>query len=242
MYGVPNRADAASDPGAGPQQPLGRIAGGDAYHYLVGYRRGFQPFSLAVLRGLGPDFVGNGPKRKLAQRRQIADTKEIGQGLLDLVRLIDLALPEPRAEFLDRDIDINDFVGALEKAVGDGFAHGDASRAQDRVVQGLEVLDVDGSHNMNPGIEQVEHILESLSVLGAGNVCMGQLVDDADFGLASNDGVDVHLFQDDAAVFDLGAWNDHQIPDLGPRVGPPIGFNEADYEVKALAAQQVGVL
>src|SRR5262249_29450168 len=170
------------------------------------------------------------------------DAKEISKGLFDLLRLIDFALLQACAELLYSDIYVDDLVGPFEKAVRNGLAHGDASRPQYCIVESLEVLDIDGSHYMNTCIEQIQDILIPLSVFGTGNISVGQFIDYTDVRFASNDGFDVHLLKNNAAVFDLAARNHFEISDLGFGVGPAIGLDETDYQVKALAAQQVSVL
>ena len=108
--------------------------------------------------------------------------------------------PQARAQLVHRHVDVDHFVGALEKAVGDGFADDGVGGAVDRVVQRFKVLDVDGGHHVDAGIEQLQHIFVALAVLAAGHVGVRQLVHDHGVGMAGEDRVHVHLFQLDAAI------------------------------------------
>ena len=93
-----------------------------------------------------------------------------------------------------------------------------------------------------PGVEQVEHVLVPLLVPAAGCVGVRELVDDAHLRLASEDGVDIHLFEHDAAVFDLALRDDLEIANLGLGVGATVGLDEPDDDVDAFAAEGVGIL
>ena len=121
----------------------------------------------------------------------------------DLLRRIDLPGLEPLEQILDGQIEVHDLVGLLEEAVGDGLAHRHAGVARHQIVEALEVLDVERADDVDAGVEQLEHVLVALAVAAAGHVGVRHLVDDRDLRLARQDGVEVHLLDDDAAVLDL---------------------------------------
>ena len=112
-------------------------------------------------------------------------------------------LPEPGAQRIDRDVDVDDLIGALEDEVGHGLANLDARGARDGVVERFEVLDVDGGDDGDARIEQREHILIAFGVRRAGSVGMGEFVDDRDRGPAGEHGVEVHLCERHAAIRNL---------------------------------------
>jgi hypothetical protein len=65
------------------------------------------------------------------------------------------------------------------------------------------VLDVDGGDHVDPRRQQLLHVLPALGVAGAGDVGVGELVHQGDLGVSGEDGVDVHLGEDAAAVLQL---------------------------------------
>src|SRR5262249_24472232 len=75
-----------------------------------------------------------------------------------------------------------------------------------------------------------------------GDIGMSELIDDADFRVARNDGIDIHFFEYDAAVFDLAARHYLEISNLVFGVLASIGLDESDHDIKALPAHQVSIL
>ena len=179
---VPVGGEAAGDAGADAQQAFHAGAGREADHDLLRDGGLLEPLSAAIFRGGGAHLLGGGAQGEFAQHIEIALAEEVGQGLLDFFGGIDFSLAETVAQLVDGDVDVDDFVGAAEQAVGDGFANDRAGGAGDGVVERLKVLDVDGGHDVDAGVEQFEHIFVALAVARAGNVGVGQLVDDAQVG------------------------------------------------------------
>ena len=83
----------------------------------------------------------------------------------------------------------------------------------DGVVQRLEMLDVDGGHHTDAGVEQLQDVLIALLVPAARRVGVCELVDDAERRLSRENGVEVHLLEHDAAIVDLSPGNDFEIAD-----------------------------
>ena len=105
------------------------------------------------------------------------------------------------------------------------------------------MLDVDGGHDVDAGVEQLQHVFVALAVLAAGNVGVGQLVDDDGMGMAGEDGVHVHLFQVDAAIGNHALGNDFEIADAGLGLLAPVRLDQADDDIDALLVlMQVGVV
>ena len=90
--------------------------------------------------------------------------------------------------------------GYAHDAVGNALADVDAGRGADDVLHALEVLHVHRGHHGDAGGEDLLDVLPALLVLRAGRVRVRQLVDDDDVGPALQDGVEVHLLDDDVAV------------------------------------------
>ena len=122
-----------------------------------------SPSRVAVFLRLAGLIGGELAQCELAQRRQVAFAEEVRERLLDLGGIVDLALPQSGAERLDRDVHVDDLVGALEDPVGNRLPHPDAGGRRDRVVQRLDVLDVDRGNDVDAGVEQLENVLDTAS-------------------------------------------------------------------------------
>ena len=73
------------------------------------------------------------------------------------------------------------------------------------------MLDVERGVDVDPGGEQLLHVLLALGMAGAGDVGVGELVDQDERGPAREDGVDVH-FVEDGLIFDAPARDVLQPP------------------------------
>ncbi len=99
----------------------------------------------------------------------------------------------PAAQGLRGHVDQFDLVGPADHLVGDGLALRDAGDLPDDVVQRLQVLDVDGGDDVDPGGQQLVHVLPAPGVAPAGDVGVGELVHQRHGGPAGEDRVGVHL-------------------------------------------------
>ena len=99
------------------------------------------------------------------------------------------------------------------------------------------MLHVDGGEDVDVGVEEEEDVFVALGVAAAGDVAVGELVDENDLGFALEDGIDVHLLEERALVFDLAGGD---VFELGGEFGgafAAVGFDDADDDVfTALAA------
>src|SRR5262245_39499250 len=152
--GVPVRGQPPGDARSDSQQLLGAAARGDADHHFFGNGGRLQALAPAVFMRLLALVFGSLAQRQLAQRREVAFSKEIGQRLLDLLDSIDFALAQPGAQRVYRDVDVDYLVGAAQEAVGNRLAHLDAGDARHHVVERFDVLDVDGRDDRNARVEQ----------------------------------------------------------------------------------------
>ena len=156
--------------------------------------------------------------------------------------LVHLSLAQAGLELLHSHIDVHDFIRTIEERIGNRLAHADTRDATDRIVQRFEMLDIHGGEHTDAGNEQVEHVLVALLAPTARGIGVGELVDDAHLWLACEDRVDIHLFEHDAAVLDLAFRNDLEVAYLRVGVGAPVGLDEPDDDVNALAAEGVRIL
>jgi len=172
-----------------------------------------------------------------AEGDEVAAAKEVGEGALGTVDGVDVAAAHAGDEGFGGEVGDDDFVGAIEDPVGNGFADGDAGEALDAWGQAFDVLDVDGGEDVDVGFEEEEDVFVALGVARAGDVAVGELVDEDDLRAAVEDRVDVHLVEEGAFVIDLAGGN---VFELGGELGgafAAVGFDDADADVfSALAA------
>jgi hypothetical protein len=104
----------------------------------------------------------------------------------------------------------------------------------DLVSDALQVLDVDGGDDVDPGGEDLQDIFPALVVpAGARHVRVGELVHQGDLGVATQHGVEVHLLQATAPVVHHRARDDLQVADH--LLGQPaaVTLDEPDHDIGA---------
>src|SRR5262249_19851762 len=99
------------------------------------------------------------------------------------------------------------------------------------------MLDVHRGDNVDALLEQKQHVLPALAVASARHVGVRELVDDGDLWPAMHNGVDVHLLERDAAVFDFLPRYDFEIADLRLCLRAPVRLDEADDNVHAASPE-----
>ena len=141
---------------------------------------------------------------------------------------------QPLLERLGRQVDEHDLVGLVEDAVGERLAHAHAGQLEDRVVEALEVLDVDRRDDVDPGGEDLVDVLVALLVAHPGRVRVRELVDQRELGRARDHRVDVHLLELELA--ERAAQARHDLEPLGERgrLRPVVRLEVADHDVAAL--------
>ena len=88
-----------------------------------------------------------------------------------------------------------------------------------------------------PASSNSSHVLVALLVPAAGDIAVGELVDDAELRFARDDRVEVHLLEHDAAVVDAAPGNHLEIAELRLGVGAAVGLDEPDDHVDAFATE-----
>src|SRR5262245_25728050 len=78
-------------------------------------------------------------------------------------------------------------------------------------------------------------------MLRPGDIRMRQLINNRYLGPAGDDGVNIHLPERDATVFDLAHWNAFQVADHRLGVGAPVSLHERYDYVHALFLEVMGV-
>ena len=84
-----------------------------------------------------------------------------------------------------------------------------------------------GADDVDAGVPDDLHVLPALLARRAGHVRVGQLVDERHGGLAGEDGVRVHLLDDDAAVLDAAAGHDLESLEQRAVRGSAVRLHEA---------------
>ena len=132
---------------------------------------------LHVLEQLLVDALGRAPQGQLAQGREVGGREIVLERALGLLGNVDLAFLEALDQVVGRQVDELDGVGAVEDGVGHGLAHAHARDLRHDVVQALDVLDVDGGVDVDAGVQQLLDVLVALGMPAAGDVGVGELVD-----------------------------------------------------------------
>ena len=132
-------------------------------------------------------------------------------------------------------IDQLDSVGAIEDRVGHRLAHAHARDLRDDVVQALDVLDVDRGVDVDAVLEQLLDVEIALRMPAARRVGVRELVDKHDLRPTGDDGVEVHLLQPPALVFDALARNDFEPLQQRLRLLAAMRLDDADDDIVAVA-------
>ncbi len=195
----------------------------------------------AVLLEVLVDTVGDPQERQFAQRGEVAGAEVVGQGGVELVRLVYVAVGHAAAQRLGRHVDQLDLVGAADDLVGYGLPLPYAGYRLDDVAEGLQVLDVDRGDDVDARLEQFLDVLPALGVARSGDVGVGEFVDEGDGGTAFEDRVDVHLGEDRGAVLDRAARDVLQTVQHHFGARPVVVPGEGDHAVGAALDPAVGL-
>ena len=184
----------------------------------------FQPFV---------DPVGEPQQRQFAQRREIAFAKIAGQGRIDLVGGVDVAVGHPAAQRMRAHVHEFDRIGLADHFVRHSLALAGAGDRFDDVVERFEVLNVDRGDDADAGVEEFLDVLPALFVFGAGDVGVGEFVNECDAGFARKDCRQVHLGLHRVAIVKCATGDDFEVGDLVLGMGAVVGLDEAHDYIRA---------
>ena len=222
------------DPRGPPDQRLALRAAGERHHHpLPGLPGALDLVLGAVALQALVHLVGQPEQGQLAQRGEVPGAEVVGEGRVDLLRRVDVPVRHPAAQRLGRHVDHLDLVGRADDGVRHGFPLRHAGDLLDHVVEGFQVLDVDGGDHVDPGVEHLLDVLPALLVARAGNVGVRQLVHQRDFRVAGEHRVQVHLFERRAAVLQLGPGDDFQAVEQRDGLRAPVRLGEPHHDVGA---------
>ena len=168
------------------------------------------------------DAVGEPGERKLAQRGQVAGPEVVGERRVDPLGRVHVAAGEAVAQRGGGEIDQLKLVGATNDLVGNRFALLHGRDLLDDVIERLEVLDVQGRDDADPGLEQLLDVLPALLVARAGHVGVRELVDERDLRPPGEHGIDVRLLELPVPVAELSARDEFERPDLLGRLAATV--------------------
>lgn len=139
----------------------------------------------------------------------------------------------PPTQPLGRHVDEFDLIGAAHHLVGDGLPLRHIGDPLDDVVEGFQVLDVDGGDDIDAGGEDLLDVLPALGVPSAGHVGVSEFVDECHLRASAQQSVEVQLAELRAPVEVCGRGKDLQAlePLLGER--PLVAFHGGSYDVDA---------
>ena len=130
-------------------------------------------------------------------------------------------------------IDDLDLFGATNDGVRNGLLLVDAGDLLHHVVDRLQVLDVHGGDYINARVQQRVDVLPPLLVRTARHVRVRELVYQRHGWVSGQHGIEVHLFQQRAAIFVRGAWNHLEVPQLGLGERSTVGLHVRNDDVGA---------
>ena len=128
-------------------------------------------------------------------------------------------------------VDDLDLFRATEEAVGDGLALRDPGDLLDNIVEGFDVLDVEGGHHVDPRGEELFDVLPPFVVLRARRVGVRELVDKRDLGATIQHRLQVHLLERDAAMFDTCARDGRDSRSHRRRCGAAVSLYNPDDDI-----------
>ena len=187
------------------------------------------------------DLVGQPQQGQLTQRGQVPGAEVVGQRRVDLLRRIDVAVRHPAPQRLRGHVDQLDLVGGAHHGIRERLPLRDAGDLLHHVVEGLEVLDVDGGDHVDAGVEQLLDVLPALLVTRSGHVGVRELVDQGDLRVTGQHGVEVHLLERGPPVGHQLPRDHLQAVDQHLGVRAPVRLGEGDHHFRAALGPPVAL-
>ena len=222
------------DAGRAAQQRVALPSAAEGHHdAFPGLPRHRDVMVGAVAVELLVDLVGQPDERDLAQGGEVADPEVVGQGGVDALTRVDVAVHYPPAQRLRGHVDQLDLVGPAHDLVGDGLLLRHPGDLLDDVVDRFQVLDVDGGDHGDAGVEQLLDVLPAFGVGAAGHVGVGELVDQRDLRMPGQHSLGVELGEARPPVGQHPPGDDLQAFEQLGDARPAVRFDEADDDVGA---------
>ncbi len=227
-------ADASGDACGTANQGLSSSDSGDADHDpFAGLPRVGDAMGVEVAVQRLFDAVRQPQQGELSESRQVARTEVVAHRRVDSLGRVDVAVRQTPTDRFGCHVDQFELIGVADDLVGDRLALSRAGDAGDDVVQRFEVLDVHGRDHVDAGVEQLFDVLPPLLVLRSRSVGVRVLVDENDLRASRQDGIEIQLLQNGAAILDLPQWDDLQVADLSCGLVATVRFDDADHHIGA---------
>ena len=162
MYGQPRTFQTVGHASGPANQRFGKRTGADRNEQTMARfpRSGRGLRAMKFLRVLA-DVVGDQTQDQFAQRGKVRLAKEVRSRSSGAVGHIDLALLQSLDQFCRRQVHQFDRSG-IEGTVGNSFANFRAGDLPHRIGAALNMLNIERGEHINPGLEQLPHVLPAL--------------------------------------------------------------------------------
>ena len=198
---------------------------------LAGLPRTPDPVVVHVVLQRLVDLVGHPEQGELPEGGEVAGSEVVGERGVDPLGRVDVAVGHAATERLRRHVDQLDLLRGSDDGVRNGLVLLDAGDPLYDIVDRLEVLHVQCRDNGDTGLEQLVDVLPPLLVPRAGDVRVGDLVDQHELRFPGEDGIDVHLLEFLVPVLDLLPGYDLEVADLRFRIGASVGLDVAHDDI-----------
>jgi hypothetical protein len=179
------------------------------------------------------DPVGHPQQGQFAKGSQVASTKVVPESGVDALGRVDVAVGQPPPQRLGGHVDQLELISRAHHPVRYRLPLHHPGDSFNDIVEGLEVLQVDGRDHVDSCVQQLLDVLPALGIAGTGHVRVGQFVDERQLRVTSQQGITVEFFEHLAAVFDRLSRQDLQIPQLLCGLLSTVGVDPPDHDVSA---------
>ena len=123
-----------------------------------------------------------------------------------------------------------------------GLPHADAGDLRHHVVQALDVLDVERRVDVDALAQELFDIEIALGMPAAGDIGMGELIDERQVRAARDQGVEIHLLERVILVTDGAARNDLKAVEQSVGLFAAMRLDHADDDIRAVLRPGPGLL
>ena len=120
--------------------------------------------------------IGSTAQCQFAQGDQITFTKKMFNGAFRLPGNIDFTFFQPLTQIVRGQVHQHHVVGGIEKRIGHGFSYLNSGDATDHIIQAFQMLNVDGSENINARFQQFFDVLPAFRMTRTWRITVRQFV------------------------------------------------------------------
>src|SRR6266481_4990912 len=182
------------------------------------------------------NLFGDLAQSQLAEGNEIAAAEEILERAFHLFGTINVSPLHAVLQSFRSEVHHYGFGGSEGYPVRNGLAHGDAGDGAYDRRNAFDVLDVECRDHIDSCGQEFLYVLVTFAVLAPGDIRVGQFVDQNHLRAARENGVDIHLFEDRALVFNFFSRNRLNLCEEFFDPFAPVGFHDTDHDVFATAS------